>query len=855
MAGNLTIDSFRPFAKMQDDAVLGIRRGKLNLIGGHEVGKCTPQDNAAVRQALAKALENEKYLGPAYRDKVKSILLGDDVVNLPLEGRDVKRLLSLRTKAQNALGLQIFDSAVKRDRSGSAAPSSAIREIAGEAAIDAAAEIDANTIEDLLTLSDAGSTLARRVHKRISSEAAALVKTLKEAYALSGDDLATEKAAKKGDEKIRKAADALFALETSLRDAINGGTLRQSPGLLRLMDYCAARASEIMTVWCSARDAAQTLAGRTLRDAIGGKAAVMHGNEEFVSRVEGKTREFESRIVELKSRAERGDSAPLSPAELEGLGASLDSLSAAIKSEYGNVEESLYWAMKRRVDAAIKDLKSLSSANLELEIKHLYRTLTPGNEESERCFGDFRRAIAQDGAIDTSAMGRILDRILDSVTGIKDKNTFDLSFRHLCGRAGELCRRFADPEAVRAPVSPALAMRLVKGEMGVGTVLGAHVHGFSADTVDPTIDDRFLVSEKALGSGAVNSVLKLQYRMPDGTMKTRVFKDEETARAGLGTLLVGLTGFEKPNRIAEINIATHSAAERLGFAYAAPRSTVGVHDGKIGFFMELASGEEARKLGSIKNPDSPFHPAIVLNLQKEEICRRAGSLARETCKIEWIDWATGQLDRHGSNYMVGLDDSGMARAYAIDNDGAFMSSRIGLRKFLVDTDMLKRIKKVFENMGKQGVIRTLSREGALTDARGGKSLLDLDKIADPEILSGMREIFGFNSLARPRRIPAATLAWLESLGNNYEEAARSIMKGNFGNDQIAATAQRLKEMREYAAELEMEGRVMEEEDWEDAGKLKAYALEQSQPEDTPYFMRNYFERDFGAMTDQLPIVL
>ncbi len=113
------------------------------------------------------------------------------------------------------------------------------------------------------------------------------------------------------------------------------------------------------------------------------------------------------------------------------------------------------------------------------------------------------------------------------------------------------------------------------------------------------------------------------------------------------------------------------------------------------------------------------------------------NLMRELSKMEWADVLSGQVDRHGDNYLIDINpQTGAVKITGIDNDASFGTRKAGMT--VVD---LSR-----PTPRQQDFLSKLRREGYTIPPDGR---IDLSKLPD-RLLSETRQQFGFNQLFRAR---------------------------------------------------------------------------------------------------------
>lgn len=213
-------------------------------------------------------------------------------------------------------------------------------------------------------------------------------------------------------------------------------------------------------------------------------------------------------------------------------------------------------------------------------------------------------------------------------------------------------------------------------------------------------------SVEQFGSGAINSVSKLVYGSRETIFKPDPAKAPPEAEDILAKIGVSAAS---PNFAAR-NVATAYLSEALGQS-CAPHCTFALHNGRIGIAMDMAPGRspqideavrisddqmrvytgQARELDQdldamlkdmniAKKSDGHYYRSVpkvdiahfTAGLDDPMKARVEANWQRELVSLQWLDAISGQVDRHGGNYLVGVDRAtGNVTVTGIDNDFSF----------------------------------------------------------------------------------------------------------------------------------------------------------------------------------------
>lgn len=304
-------------------------------------------------------------------------------------------------------------------------------------------------------------------------------------------------------------------------------------------------------------------------------------------------------------------------------------------------------------------------------------------------------------------------------------------------------------------------------------------------TFDKGLDDPFEISgRKALGKGAFNTVYTVQWKK-DGKIQTRVLKEEDNATNTLKTprssVNTGIKISKGSNGATARNLASAILAKKLGMENILPRPDVIMNRGRIHMAMPQGRGETmSKKAGMIR-----------------ENVMRQYNLARELCKLEWLDSLTGQVDRHHENYLVDIGNGNSVTVFAIDNDLCF-GSLMTLPNQAKDSS---------------GNIRNFTQynEKEERDINGNKVVGNTSYT--PQFYqnkAGPSEISYVHSIGFPALIDRSTYEALTGKNVTADSFLKDI-KGYLSDDEFKAAQTRFNALQDHARALEKAGLVVD--DW------------------------------------------
>jgi len=367
-------------------------------------------------------------------------------------------------------------------------------------------------------------------------------------------------------------------------------------------------------------------------------------------------------------------------------------------------------------------------------------------------------------------------------------------------------------------LSTTSARALVEGRLAFTTLVEARVHGMSDADVDPMLDDSNLDSSRTLGAGKANTVKLVTYK--DGT--ERVFKPEAAGRQGMNTLILS-KDYAKEQQVANLNMATQSAAQVLGLTDVVPKCSVGMHGGDYGLFMEKVPGMEALDFASGKKPpEGSLSLDDVKNLPPEQHAKVIGGLIRGLNRLAWLDLITGQGDRHGRNYMIDVRSDLTVSVKGIDNDMCFAAYRTGLHTYVIKGNDAQKFRNECKYiihkypLGLQDQVRRrLFTDPGFSETKDGVITLDATKFKAGELYYAANRAVGMHGLALPNFIDEDLYRELTALRTGERrEAYLADLSKRLPPDAVDSARRRLDQAIDHALKLGAEYKVVKNGDFE-----------------------------------------
>lgn len=372
-------------------------------------------------------------------------------------------------------------------------------------------------------------------------------------------------------------------------------------------------------------------------------------------------------------------------------------------------------------------------------------------------------------------------------------------------------------------------LEALEHNVDMNTLLEANMRGIPLDQLETIAGDAVLVRSKVLGQGAANTVSLCTYHGKDGEDKQLVFKPELHARYGLGHLTASGLGYKNETKVMQINIASCIAAKSIGCEDVIAKSSIGSFQGKFGLFMEAAKGATLYGMKGSKQAHCGFNSkgetftyGQTMKLIEQKGLRDVmrANLMRELCKLEWADCLSGQVDRHGDNYLVSIDtDTGNVTVTGIDNDASFGVRKIGMNLIQMGDESKK--------------IQELKKHGPVSISDSG--VLDVSTL-NADQLTSLRFAYGFNQLFAPSHIDKETY---EKLMKIDADEYRKSLSECLDDEAVESAVLRLKDAQRHAEKLAGEEKVVT--DWSTTPLYKEYEAERKK---LPSLRRGFFARDF-----------
>ena len=483
--------------------------------------------------------------------------------------------------------------------------------------------------------------------------------------------------------------------------------------------------------------------------------------------------------------------------------AKMDSLAAAIAGGGDKARDEL----KKLVGGASKDgydLGELTSEQLYLLSREL------SEEDQDRCtvpLCDAFRAALRSYMAALKQTGRAVKIAYGGLKGVATQTV------HLAAM-----RKTVDDRADAQFLTGKTLDAAFEGRLAVTTLVETRLNGLPDDDADPALDDSNADSSKALGSGAVNTVYEVRFK--DGS--TYIFKPEAPGRQALASLQLSKGAYQDNQLVAQLNMATQRTADAFGLGDVMTKTSVGAHGGQFGLFMEKAPGVEAEMLGKRPQPAPGCLTAgQIRDLDDAQYAKVVGGLMRKANRLEWFDLITGQGDRHGKNYLVGVGKDGSVSLKGIDNDACFGKFMIGPGLFRLQgkhaTDfkaLLKNANLIYDPGKKAGTSR-FDTDPGIKQSEDGTILVDVSKIKSRELFHCLAKATGCHSLRLPDHIDKELYDKLVAMeSGKAREDYIADLRARLSEDQVQVAIQRLDGAIKHAKALNDKGCVVSTADWE-----------------------------------------
>lgn len=373
-------------------------------------------------------------------------------------------------------------------------------------------------------------------------------------------------------------------------------------------------------------------------------------------------------------------------------------------------------------------------------------------------------------------------------------------------------------------LSGAEAQAVFDGRVEVSSLVEARVRGLRDGDVNPATGDANLVSATHLGAGNAGRVFALTY----ANGETFVFKGEAESRNGLARLMVGSgKAYSLGQKTVNLNIASRTAADRLGCGDVIVKYSAGMHDGIFGFFMEKAPGMSVKDY--FEDPDKAPAGGLSSNevraLPPGERRKIRAEINRQLNRLQWLDTITGQLDRHYNNYFIHIDRNTHAvTVKGIDNDASFSPIRTGTGRFELDASRSENfVVKVKELAGKittdqaDLLAEKLLEDPGVEKRPDGTYAVDLGKLHQPILAGILSKVTGMQTGIVPNRIDRALYDELMKIKDDAEKRREFLndLRDRIDPNALEALERRLDDVIGQAVQLAKEKEVVERDGWMD----------------------------------------
>ena len=425
-------------------------------------------------------------------------------------------------------------------------------------------------------------------------------------------------------------------------------------------------------------------------------------------------------------------------------------------------------------------------------------------------------------------------KVTDAIMDTKDKNGFASLFRDVFGKISgfkprldmevQNLERICTFEGRENTIHLARndLRELVEGSRRLSPLVEATVWGESG-LHDWDLGGLELVGVKELGHGAFNAVKLCTFVKKDGSTVRRVFRADNGARASVANGAIRRFYSDCPKDVSGFSYS--QASGEVAFLFDCtdvfPKTTFGTLNGQPGMFLEVAPGKGGSFFRSDRQDVADKDP--FKDIQGQLPVEVAGEVARKLNRLQWLDFLTGQIDRHANNLMIGLADDGSVSVKGIDNDECFpeLSAGNGLLVFDDFLDFYNQSSKLgFEH----GVSFQDAESGKykaelkppLDELLNGKFVVDVGKM---DLIAQVEFVSAHNNYGFPSQIDAELCRLLKNTDiGAYGEQLHSKTKLN--EAQILAAQARLAQVKLKIAELEQDRKVYAEEDWKKVETLK-----------------------------------
>lgn len=341
----------------------------------------------------------------------------------------------------------------------------------------------------------------------------------------------------------------------------------------------------------------------------------------------------------------------------------------------------------------------------------------------------------------------------------------------------------------------------------IDTLIECYFRDIPPQYIEKESSEKELLQDRTLGSGNANEVTLCVYKASHGQHSIeKVFKPEYPGRYGLKTLAAHRMNNNDFTHIFVRNVASSQVAKYLGCQNIVSSATAGTHKNQFGLFMNKAPGKTPADLvTSNRNNTCDLEEVIRTSIAHGNFNIMKANLRRELSNLEWADVLSGQIDRHGQNYLVDIDGhTGNVTVTGIDNDTSFSTAMTGVG--IISVDNLNITPKERAKLEPYFSKNSLGKLYLDSNNSPIINIHEIDNIGQYLV----RSIMGVNQKIVPDMIDKKTYGALMAIDETeYAETLANLLP----SENVQVALKRLDAAKKYALELHKNNLVID--NWQD----------------------------------------